>query len=130
MRGGATHESSAKTRIAEVLRKHILDIFDGNTTRAAEHLGITKQRLNSYTSCTSFPGADLIDAIKEKWNLDLLNINGNGHAAIPMMAQVDRQLSLFDQPIKLANQGVEIVLARKGAGIAVAVTISPNLKRA
>jgi len=122
-------EGHARDRIAEVLLRHIARSFGGNEKRAAEDLGFYRQRLHSYISKTSFPGADVFDIIREKWGLDLLNVDAGSPGALSNgeVSKVDRQLSL-DLPARLANAGLEIVLERKGAGIAVGITISPDVE--
>jgi len=116
----------AKARIAEALQRHIDVFFGGNLKRAAEDLGYKRARFSSYTSQTSFPGAEVFDKIKEKWALDLLSLDGV--KSEPTAPGANGQLSLFDRPVRLANGGVEITLQRKGAAISVGMTISPNVK--
>jgi hypothetical protein len=126
-----TPETLARARVAEVLQRHVNDRFGGNLKRAAEDLGYDRQRLYSYTSKTSFPSAEVFDNIKEKWALDLLNIDAINHtqAASPGRAPAaDNQFSLFDPPVRLTNDGMEIVLERKGAAVAVRIKISPDVK--
>jgi hypothetical protein len=83
----------------------------------------------TYISGRSFPSDEVVDRIQETWGLDLLNID-----ALPKtppavsLSELERQLSLFDPPVRLTNEGVEIVLERKGAAIAVGITISPDVK--
>jgi hypothetical protein len=126
--GAPPTEKDAKARIAEVLRRHIDDLFSGNLKRAAEDLGYERQRLQSYISETSFPGAEVFDKIREKWGLDLLNINGARQQPPTEPYRFSEQLSLFDYPVRLANGGVELTLERKGAAIAVGITISPDVR--
>jgi hypothetical protein len=124
-------EALAKARIAEALQRHIDDFFGGNLKRAAEDLGYGRARLYSYTSRTSFPGDEVFDKVKEKWALDLLGLDGvkgQPTASRGRVAEADGQLRLFDLPIRLANEGLEITLQRKGAAIAVGITVSPDVK--
>lgn len=132
MRDGQPPGTQAKARVAEVLLRHVNDRFKGNLKQAAEALGYERQRLHSYTSQASFPSAEAFDNIKEKWDLDLLNLSPPNHvptAGPPDEApMVNHEPSLFDPPVKLKNEGVEIVLARKGPAIAVRIAISPDVK--
>lgn len=126
------HRTEAKARVAAVLRRYVDDHFDGSLQRAGQTLGYDRRRMYTYTSGRSFPSDGVVDRIKEQWGLDLLNLDaGPNHvpAASPAKAsEKERQLSLFDFPVRLANEGVEIILERKGAAIAVRMGISPNLK--
>jgi hypothetical protein len=131
MEDGQATEALAKARIAEALQRHIDGFFDGNLKRAADNLEYGRARLYSYTSQTSFPSAEVFDKIKEKWGLDLLSLNGikdESTASRGRIAEADGQLSLFDHPVSLTNEGVQITLQRKGAAIAVGITISPDVK--
>jgi hypothetical protein len=121
------------SKVAEALKGYVRDFFLGDATRAAKDLGISKQRLNSYTSRTSFPPPEVFDRVRERWNLDLLSIgavpNRPPEAPTPGASSA-RKLSLFDQPITLTNAGVKIVLERKGAAVAAEITVSRKLKTA
>lgn len=133
MVGDGTPETlaSAKARVAKALQRHVNDRFSGNLKRAAEDLGYDRQRLYSYTSNTSFPSAEVFDNIKGKWALDLLNVDALNHSqtASPGKApEADSQFSLFDPPVRLTNEGVEIILERKGAAVEVRMKISPDVK--
>ena len=128
---GQPTETTAKARIAEALQRHINELFDGNLKRAAEDLGYERRRLRSYTSQTSFPGAEVFDKIKERWAVDLLNIDGvNDEPPVSptRISEAHQQLSFFDQPVRLANDGVQITLERKGPAIAVGIMITPDVK--
>jgi hypothetical protein len=128
---GQLTETPAKARVAEALQRHIDELFDGNLKRAAEDLGYQKQRLYSYTSQTNFPSAEVFDKIKERWAVDLLNVDGvNKEPTVSRSraSEAHGQLSLFDNPVRLANEGVQITLERKGAGIAVGIMILPDVK--
>jgi hypothetical protein len=121
----------AKARIAEALQHHINVFFGGNLKRAAEDLGYKRARFSSYTSQTSFPSAEVFDKIKDKWELDLLSldgVNGERRASRGGAVEADGQLPLFDRPVRLENDGVQITLQRKGAAIAVGITVSPDVK--
>jgi hypothetical protein len=123
-------ETSARARVAKALRRHVDGHFNGNVKRAAEDLGYERQRLHSYLSKASFPGADVFDTIKQKWALDLLNVDSSDEGQLGARTSEDgRQLSLFD-PIRLVNDGVTIVLERKGAAVEVGIAISPLMRLA
>jgi hypothetical protein len=126
------HLTEAKARVAAVLQRYVDAHFDGSLQRAGQTLGYDRRRIYTYTSGRSFPSDGVMDRIKERWGLDLLNIDaGPNHcpAVSPAKAsEEERQLSLFDFPVRLANEGVEIILERKGAAIAVRIGISPDVK--
>ena len=126
------HPTEAKARVAAVLQRHVDKHFDGSLQRAGQSLGYDRRRMYTYTSGRSFPSDGVVDRIKEKWGLDMLNIDADPHsvaAASPNKASERKsQLSLFDIPVRLANEGFEITLERKGAAIAVRIGISPNVK--
>ena len=129
---GDGHLTEAKARVAAVLQRYVDAHFDGSLQRAGQTLGYDRRRIYTYTSGRSFPSDGVMDRIKEQWGLDLLNIDaGPNHIPAVSPAKVseeERQLSLFDFPVRLANEGVEIILERKGAAIAVRIGISPNVK--
>ena len=126
------HLTEAKARVAAVLQRYVDAHFDGSLQRAGQTLGYDRRRIYTYTSGRSFPSDGVMDRIKEQWGLDLLNIDAgpnHGPAVSPAKAsEQERQLSLFDFPVRLANEGVEIILERKGAAIAVRIGISPDVK--
>jgi hypothetical protein len=128
MLGVPPTQRDAKARIADVLRSYIDDFFTGNVKRAAEDLGYERQRLQSYLSETSFPSAEVFDKIMEKWGLDLLNVGDPKPHTTAGAHRFSEQLSLFDYPVRLVNEGVEITLERKGAAIAVGIAISPDVR--
>jgi len=118
------HLTEAKARVAAVLQRYVDAHFDGSLQRAGQTLGYDRRRIYTYTSGRSFPSDGVMDRIKEQWGLDLLNIDAGPTAAPRFTAKAseeERQLSLFDFPVRLANEGVEIILERKGAAIAVRI---------
>jgi hypothetical protein len=121
-------EGSTKDRIAEALRKFIEKKFGGNEKRAAEDLGYNRQRLHSYISRANFPGDEVFDLIRQRWALDLLNIDALNKTRTRPSRRTSEAPRQIDLPVRLANEGVEIVLERKGANIAVGIKISPDVK--
>jgi hypothetical protein len=119
--------NQAKGRVAEVLLQYVRRHFRGNLAEAAADLGYERQRLYSYTSQTSFPSAEVFDKVREKWNLDLLSLSPPEQLAESGVTIAD-QWSLFEHAVRLKNEGMEIVLERKGPGIAVQISVSPDVR--
>jgi hypothetical protein len=120
---------SAKSQIGRRLNRYIAGNFR-NGSRAAASLGISKQRLFSYTSGKSFPGADAIDLIREKWQLDLLGAGGSASRDQNRRASEPKaqQLSFFDKPVTLSNDQMTLVITRKGQGLEFRLEISADAK--
>jgi hypothetical protein len=121
-----TFGKNIREHIGRQLRGHIDGRFGGNLTEAAANLGISKQRLFSYTSARSFPRADVIDLIGERWGLDLVgkrNRLPNKGDGIPPV-----QLGLFDQPVTLTNDQMTVVIERKGPSLAVRIEIAAQAR--
>jgi hypothetical protein len=132
MQIGRSAGALARKRVATALLRHVQAHFGGNLQRAALTLGYDRRRLHSYTSERSFLSDEAVDKIKETWGLDLLNVDAvpdaGPTASSVKWSAVEGQLSLFDPPVRLANEGVALILERKGAAIAVSITISPDAK--
>ena len=132
MADDSASETHAKARVAEAIRRHVDQRFGGNLKRAAEDLGFERQRLYSYTSRANFPGSDVFDVIKEKWALDLLNVDTPTVPATlgrDELADSGQLRLLFDPPVRLANEGVEIILEQRGPAVSVSITVSPDVRR-
>lgn len=123
--------AEARARVAEALLRHIAEHYQGNASKAARVAKIPKGVLHSYTSATSFPSAESVEKILKKWKLDLLSLPPRkiGRRGAHQMGAAAK-LSRFDAAIRLKNEGIKIAMKRKGAGIAVGIRISANMKLA
>jgi len=121
---------NAKSQIGQRLKVHVSEEFDGNCAQAAKSLDISRQRLFSYTSGKSFPGADVIDSIREKWHLDLLGAGGptDENSKRATGNPKSQQLSFFNEPFTLANDQMTLVIERKGPGLEFRFEISARAK--
>jgi transcriptional regulator with XRE-family HTH domain len=121
---------SAKSQIGQRLKSYLSGQFRSGA-KAAESLGISRQRLFSYTSGKSFPGHDVIDLIREKWGVDLLGAGpGIGGGDPEKIASVPKsqQLSFFDEPVTLASEQMTVTIERKGQGLEFRFEISAHAK--
>ena len=119
--------TSIKQQVAVRIQAHIARKFDNNSARAAKDLGITRQRLFSYTSATTLPRPPVFDLILQKWGLNLLDKpfrrdTGTLIAAVPI------QRALFDKPITLRSDGMKVVIKRKGARVVANIEISTDVQ--
>jgi len=116
----------AKQQIANRLQSYIVANFE-SCTRAATSLGISRQRMFSYTSGKALPGADIIDLVLKRWDLDLLGgerRNGN----VARKPSKDVQYSLFDKPMIFKSDELKVVIKRKGVGLVANIQLSANVK--
>jgi transcriptional regulator with XRE-family HTH domain len=120
--------TSAKSQVGQRLKVYISESFAGNCAQAAKSLGMSRQRLSSYTTGKSFPGADVIDMILEKWHLDLLGTGGSVGAKRAAGKAKSQQVGLFDKPVTLTNDQMTLVIERKGPGIEFRFEVSARAK--
>jgi len=119
---------SAKSQVGQRLKGYISENFAGNCAQAAKSLAISRQRLSSYTTGKSFPGADVIDLIRQKWHLDLLGTGGSAGAKRAAGKAKSQQVGLFDEPVTLANDQMTLVIERKGPGLELRLEVSAYAK--
>ena len=125
---------NARQQIAERLRAHIATHFRGDIAAAAKSLGISRQRLHSYTAAVpqNFPGAEMIDSVLEKWGLDLIagtpRLKPRAKKRVDAAAYKQAQLSLFDIPITLAGQEGKLTLQRKGFDLVAKIELLADVK--
>jgi hypothetical protein len=121
---------NAKSQIAQRLKAYISEKFDGNCAKAAKSLDISRQRMFSYISGRSFPGADVIDLIREKWPVDLLGAAGSA-SEISKGTEAklkSQQLGFFDEPVIVVNDQLTLVIERKGQGLEFRLEVSARAK--
>jgi hypothetical protein len=124
--------TSAKQQIAARLRAHVVANFDNNSKKAAENLGISRQRLFSYTSGKTFPRLPMLGVISERWGLNLV-----GEIPHPQTAAMNRgqardlrstQRSLFESPVTLKSDGLKVVIKRKGPRLVASIEIATDVE--
>ncbi len=115
----------ARKQIGNAIKTYASTHFD-TAAAAAKDLKISRQRLHSYTSGKSLPGAVFIDMVNARWNLNLL---GSASTSKKASGQAQHsQLDLFHSPMILRNDQVEVVVKRKGVGLIAEIKISASVK--
>jgi hypothetical protein len=120
-----------KQQIAARIQDYIAREFENNSTKAAKDLGISRQRLFSYTSSKTLPRPPMFDLILQKWGLNLLGKRPRGASTFNRtMAQDFRpeQPSLFDKPITLKSDELRVVIKRRGPHIVASIEISTDVE--
>jgi hypothetical protein len=125
--------TSIKQQIAARIRAHIAAKFDNNSTRAADSLGWSRQRLFSYTSAKTLPRPPVFDLILQKWGLNLLGKNPQFNRATSrrgatIQEQRPDQALLFDSPITLRSEELKVVIRRKGPRLVASIEISTDVE--
>jgi len=124
--------TSAKQQIAARLRAHVAAKFGSNSKKAAEDLGISRQRLFSYTSGKMFPRLPMFGVISEKWGLNLVGEIRYGQAVAMNRGEVrdlrSTQRSLFDSPVTLKSDGLKVVIKRKGPRLVASIEIATDVE--
>ncbi|SRR6266481_1662358 len=121
-----------KQQVAARIQAHITAKFDNNSARAAESLGLSRQRLFSYTSAKTLPRPPVFDLILQKWGLNLLGKNTRrddetlGRATVQEPRPVQRLL--FDSPITLKSEELKVVIRRKGPRLVASIEISTDVE--
>ena len=123
--------TSIKQQVAERIQTHIAAKFDNNGAKAAKSLGISRQRLFSYTSGTAVPRPPMFDLILQKWGLNLLGKKPRGGSTFNRTtAQELRpdQPSLFDSPVTLKSDELRVVIKRKGPRLVASIEILTDVE--
>jgi hypothetical protein len=123
-----TFGKNAKEHISKQIKAYISAKFGGSLTLAAASLEISKQRLQSYTSARSFPRAEVIDLIGEKWGPDVVGMGERTARLKKREGTPLVQLGLFDEPVTLTNDQMTVIIERKGANLAVRIEIAARAK--
>jgi transcriptional regulator with XRE-family HTH domain len=119
--------TSARQQIGRAIGDYVSDRF-GTATAAANDLGISRQRLHSYTSGKSLPRAEVFDTIAARWKLPILGIPPNPKSKRGQGKSIRTQMDLFHSPMILRNDQVEVIVKRKGAGLVAEIKISASVK--
>jgi hypothetical protein len=122
--------TSIKQQVAERILMHIGAKFQNNSAKAAKNLGISRQRLFSYTSAKALPRAPILDLILEKWDLDLLGKNRSRVRVTSKRIAESQpvQRSLFDSPVTLKSDELKVVIRRKGPRLVASIEISADVE--
>ncbi len=109
----------------------IIDERFPSAAKAADDLGISRQRLQKYLDGEATPHSDLLLLAMKKWGIrlqcfDVEFSQSSFQAKTAEEAPRPPQLSLFDEPVALQNERVELRLARKAGGI-LKVTVAVKL---
>jgi hypothetical protein len=99
-----------------------------SSAAAAKSLDISRQRLHSYMSGKSLPGAEVFEILASRWKMDLLGPHAKARPKNQAKESRASQLDLFASPIILRNDQVEVVVKRKGAGLVAEIRISASVK--
>ena len=103
-----------------------------NATKAAKNLGVTRQRLFSYTSGKALPRAPMFDLMLERWGLNLLGEkqrpSGVRSKRVPTEEWGSIQPSLFDSPLIFKSEELKVVIKRKGPRLVASVEISADVE--
>jgi hypothetical protein len=124
--------TSIKQQVAVRIQTHIEAKFDNNSAKAAKSLGISRQRLFSYTSAKTLPRPPVFDLILEKWDLNLLGKKRRADGERLKRARVEEsqpvQSSLFDSPLTLKSDELKVVIKRKGPRLVASIEISTDVE--
>lgn len=126
-----TFGTSAKQQVAARLQAHVAANFHNNSSKAAEDLGISRQRLFSYVSGKTLPRAPMFDVIFKKWGLNLLGISSGPqrrHRADRGNLREHQQPSLFDHPVTLKSDDLRVVIKRKGPRLVASIEIAAEVE--
>ena len=110
------------------------DLFGlaNNGAKAAESLGISRQRLFSYTSGKTLPRAPMFDLILQKWELNLLGKrprpDGVPFNRGAVRGSQSAQPSLFDSPVTLKSNELKVVIKRKGPRLVASIEIATDVE--
>lgn len=108
-----------RKEVAAKFREVVERRFKNNKTRAANSLGITRQRLQPYLEEACTPGADVLALACERWEIELTvgNITLSARQLRKRTALVEPkqpiQLGLFNRPQELSSRNVVAVVRRK-----------------
>ncbi len=123
--------TSIKQQVAARILAHIAEKFDNNSAKAAESLGLSRQRLFSYTSAKTLPRPPVFDLILRKWGLNLLgkarHVNETFDRAAVQASRPVQHL-LFDRPVILKSDELKVVIKRKGLRLVASIEISADVK--
>lgn len=102
--------------------RRVIDQRYPSAAKAAADLGITRQRLQNYLERKATPHSDLLLLAMKKWGIKLrcFEVEFSESAFREKTAEEllpAPQLSLFDEPLSLRNDRLEVRLARKPAGV-------------
>jgi hypothetical protein len=123
--------TSIKQQVAARITAYIAARFDSNSAKAADDLGISRQRLFSYTSAKTLPRPPMFDLILEKWGLNLLGKKPRGISIFSRELTKDfrpEQTSLFDSPVTLKSDELRVVIKRKGPRLVASIEISADVE--
>src|SRR5271165_2404944 len=64
--------TSARQQIGARIRAYVAKEFGNNVAKAAKSLGLSRQRLFSYTTAKALPREEVFDRMLKEWGLDIL----------------------------------------------------------
>jgi hypothetical protein len=116
-----------KPQVAERIQAHVEKKFGNNGAKAAASLGISRQRLFSYTSAKALPRPPIFDLILQTWGLNLLGVKPYRRAEAEWESG-PRQRLLFESPITLKSDELRVVIKRKGPRVVASIEISADVE--
>ena len=121
--------TAIKQQVAARIQAHIAAKFENNSAKAAESLGLSRQRLFSYTSAKTMPRSPVFDLILNKWGLNLLGERPRRDSETPNAAATQPvERSLFDSPVTLKSEELKVVIKRKGPRLVASIQISADVE--
>ena len=121
-----------KRQVAKRIQTHVETKFAGNSAKAAASLGISRQRLFSYTSAIALPRPRVFDLILQKWDLDLLGRKAQRASETfkPVVGDKSQtaQRSLFESPVTLKGDRLKVLLKRRGPRLVASIEISTEVE--
>src|ERR1700728_877399 len=124
--------TNVKQHVAQHILTYIAAKFDNNCATAAKDLGLSRQRLFSYTSGKTLPRPPVFDLILQKWNLDLLGEKYRRESKGVKSLRVEKsqpiQRLLFDDPLTLTSDELKVVIKRKGPRLVASIEISTDVE--
>jgi hypothetical protein len=121
--------TNVRQQVATRILDHIAEKFGNNRAEAAKSLGMTRQRLFSYTSGKALPRPQVFDLILQKWNLDLLGekySRASGGSKHPHTQPAQRLL--FEGPLTLMSEEMKVVITRKGPRLVAKIEIATDVE--
>ena len=116
-----------RQQIGRTVKAYVSAHFKSSAA-AAKDLAVSRQRLHSYTSGKSLPGADFFEMLAAQWKLNLLDTRPKTESKRSPGKPDGAQMDLFSSPIIVRNDQIEVVVKRKGAGLVAEIKISASVR--
>lgn len=107
--------TDVKLQFGRQIKEHIAANFASDAA-AAKDLGISRQRLHSYTSGMSLPRATILDRMSEKWGLRVVGVDAP-RSTRTRSRPIEQLDLLFKKPVTFENDQLRVVLQKNGSKV-------------